>query len=379
MIVIISHASFNDERKPILGTGAFFSPYFSKKNKNFFYLRFPMHGESYYQIEKTEASQIKYEIVDHSFSKNLLLKSLQELIVVYKELSKLKNLNLVISIDPLNTLYSLILKKLLKIKRVIFYTADYAISRFENRILNKIYHLIDLFSLNHADFVWNVSTRITAHRKSQGLSDAKNFFVPNSPIFDKNKILNIEKIERHSLVIVTTLVNSLDFDSIFASIAELKKEYKNIKLTIIGRGNWEEYFSKLLKKYQIQDNVIFHGPMSHDKLVEKIKISAIGVALYTNDNPWTYFCDSMKARDYLSCGLPVIISTITSTSDDIVSYQAGFSIDNNFKDNMIKGISKLFSSDQLYKKYRQNAIKLAKSYDIENILDKTFESCKIKI
>jgi len=378
MIIIVSHASFKEDRSPIMGTGAFFSPYFKRKKRKYIYIRFPLHGEKYYHVEVLLNKSIKQLIIPYNFSDTLFLRSIQEFIVLRYLFNKIINTRFIISIDPLNTLYSLILSKIKNIK-VIFYTADYAKKRFSNFILNMIYHLIDFISINGASFVWNVSTRITAVRKKQGLSMKKNFFIPNSPLFDENRILDYENIDKYSLIAVTTMSNSIDFNSLFSSISFIKNKFPKVHLSVIGRGNWERMFEESLQKFKIEDNVSFYGAMEYYDLLDKIKRSSIGIALYTNDNSWTYYCDSMKARDYLACGLPVVISSISSTSDDIEEYNAGLKISDHFEKNLTDYLIYMFSNEIEYKKQRQNSINLAKKFDIEQILDRTFKKCKIKI
>ena len=123
----------------------------------------------------------------------------------------------------------------------------------------------------------------------------------------------------------------------------------------------------------IENHVTFIGPMSHKELLKLLSKAAIGLALYNDMRSWAYFSDSMKARDFLACGLPVLITKNTSTADDIKRANAGFVVEANEK-QLTHAIDNMFSDKGLYLGFRKNALDLAKEHDIIRHLDKRFES-----
>ena len=274
-----------------------------------------------------------------------------------------------IGIDPLNALFGIISKKIFGIKKVIFYTADYAKVRFGNRLLNSIYHLIDRFAVKNADEVWNVSTRIYELRLQQNIIPERNFFVPNSPAFYDIKRRSIGKINRYELITVATSTKNTDLTIIFTAISDLSKKYPDISLKIIGLDNWQNNYINLLKKLNLSSRIKFLKCMPHAELIDNLCAAGVGLALYTNAFSWTYFSDSMKARYYLACGLPVIMTDISSTAGDIRKRNAGMIISFNRK-NLVYALDELLSNINTYKRYRNNAIKLARDFDIEKILQK---------
>ena len=98
-----------------------------------------------------------------------------------------QQINVYIGIDPLNALSAIRLKKSGIVNRVVFYTADYSPKRFNNVILNFLYHSIDKYCVKHADEVWSVSTRICDIRRKMRLPEEKNIFVPNVPPIEFNQ------------------------------------------------------------------------------------------------------------------------------------------------------------------------------------------------
>ncbi len=60
-------------------------------------------------------------------------------------------------VDPLNALAGLVLKKLGRVEKVVYYTIDYFSQRFPNKIVNSLYHFIDKICVRYADETWNLS------------------------------------------------------------------------------------------------------------------------------------------------------------------------------------------------------------------------------
>ena len=111
----------------------------------------------------------------------------------------------------------------------------------------------------------------------------------------------------------------------------------------------------------LSKRVIFTGSKPHEDVMKILSKSGVGLAIYTDDFPWTKYGDSMKAREYLACGLPVIITNVPSTADDIENARAGM---------VIKGVSEietaidhLFKDEKSYQKIKKNAFALAKKFD----------------
>ena len=200
----------------------------------------------------------------------------------------------------------------------------------------------------------------------------KNFFVPNAPIFEKVKRLPYSKINRYDLVIVSHLTHSLNYPLVFRAIKKLSSKYKDIRLLIIGSGPYEGKLKEIVGKMKMIDKIFFLGRKSHDEVLKILSQSAIGIAVYTREQNWREFCDSLKIREYFACGLPVITTNIPSTADDVRKSQAGFVIKLDEKE-FVRAIDQLFSDRKLYLKMRRNGINLARRYDFFKIISRIFQ------
>lgn len=360
-VIISVHSFFTKEGKDIYGTGYAIADFLKERKIPYIFIKHPIYGGFPTKIENSSIVRKKVNNLPLPF------RVFQEFKITDNVICHEQPIDLFIGIDPVNALYGIIAKKRGKVKRVIFYTADYAIKRFNNPLMNVFYHFVDNLAIKYADEVWNVSTRITELRKKQGTADSRNFFVPNSASFQKIKRLDYRQINKHELVLVSTISKSIDFYLIFNVIRNLEKKYKDINIKIIGPGEWKKEFGEYVEKLGINKHVKFFGSIERSNLLTIIKKSAIGLAIYNNKNSWTYFADSMKARDYLACGLPVIITNVLSTADDIKKGKAGFVVGYEEKE-LTRVLDNIFQNEKKYKTLRENAIKLAKKFDIDSLL-----------
>lgn len=378
-VIISSHALFTAKGDVVYGTGSAIADFLREKGRQYICIKHPIYGGMPTQIDGCfENRTFSYKQTSVN-STSLFLRSLQELISTLRILLKqTEKPTLFIGIDPLNALFGWIAKKLGRVDLLVFYTADYTPSRFGNTIFNILYHGVDRWVIKKADEVWNVSTRITQLRKTQGVPDTKNYFVPNTPAFDKIQRLKADTINRHELVFVATSAQSTDFSVIFQAIGALCTKYPDMRLKVIGLDNWKEDFKKDLAALGIGNHIQFWGRMQHDELLKIFCRASVGLALYSNTFSWTYYSDSMKARDYLACGLPVIMTDISSTAHDIQKAQAGFVIPLDAKE-LAAAINELFGKRTTYLRMRKNAIRLARQHDIDRILDGRFTALEKKL
>ena len=367
-ILIIKHAIFTQSSEPIANTGTSIEEYLQKENRNYYSIKLPLFHEKYILIDSFKNGISSRKKINHIGSENLFVKALFEFIIVLKYSFQFsRNYSIVIGIDPLSLVYALPLKLFQKTHTLIFYTADYAKERFNNKIINYFYHVIDRLALRYADDIWNVSTRITRLRNKQGISPQHNFFVPNAPDF--NMIKHLISKKKHDYELITVSTKPFAFNELCNAIDVLKNRYPKIKLIIVGAGIWGESYEKIIKKRRLDEHIIFLNPIPYHALLTMVSQASVGLALYTKEQSWNYYCDSMKARDFLACGVPVIISDITSTSEDIKKYEAGIVLKTITKQTLIHAINSLFKSKSLYNKIKSNALQLAKDRDIKKILD----------
>lgn len=279
-----------------------------------------------------------------------------------------------IGADPLNAFSGIILKSLGKVKKVIYYTIDYTPKRFENSIINFIYHLIDKFCCYNADFNWVGTLRTINARIANGVLKekiAKVIVVPDGSHSLQIKKKDISHIDMHTLVYVGYIFEKQGIDLIIDSLLEIKEKIADIKLIIIGKGPYLPKIQKKVAQLKLQNIVEFKGFIKDDKtLYDTITSCAVGLAPYVEDkNSYTYYSVAGKPVLYLGCGLPVIITDVPPIARELHKRKAGIMIHYK-KDQFINAVFTLLKSKKEYGIYKQNAIRFGEQLDWSDIFEK---------
>lgn len=302
---------------------------------------------------------------------NLIIRYINEIKFNIQNLAKIKRKSnpskiTLISIDPINGISGVILKIFGFKGKFIYFTVDYADRRFSNSILNIVYHLLDRISLKFADEIWSVSSRIVKKRLDQGVRTSKLKLIPNSPIFKESSRMLI--IEKTKLVSVSHLTKSFDIESLIKIMKIILMKHKNISLTIVGSGPEEKTIQDKVIQAGLKNKIRLVGQKSHEESLKLIRQSFLGFAIYTEENSWNKYGDSMKAREYVSCGVPVIINTIPSTADDVKEYNAGFVFNKIDPSKIAAFISRCIEDNNYYLLLKNNSLRMAREFSKDCIL-----------
>lgn len=149
-----------------------------------------------------------------------------------------------------------------------------------------------------------------------------------------------------------------------------KKNYKNIKLKIVGKGEYKYYYESICNSLNLKDNVEFLGYIENEKLPDIYK----NVDVLCVSSSFETFC--IPIVEAFSAGLPVI-STSCDGPLEIVDKNTGIITPINDVDAYAEAIIKMIKT---YDKYDKNEIRkyVVNKYDKEvvckNII-KILEKC----
>lgn len=275
--------------------------------------------------------------------------------------------------DSLFAAIGIFLHKIGLVKKVIFYPSDYVPRRFENRILNKLYHWMDKFSTLHCDYTWNPSPAMIEEREREGIlkkGTASQFVVPVGTNFEKIKRLHLDKVNRHHIAFVGVLRRVPGLELVLDTLPEVIQAVPDVRLVIIGGGSFLEVLRQRVKEGGLEKYVTFTGFIEDHRKVENILARcAIGLAPYvpTPDN-FAQYTDPGKPKLYAASGLPVIITRVPRVADELERARAGLVIDYS-REELAQAMIKLLTNDGLYRKYRKNAIRFASRYTWDKIFE----------
>lgn len=118
----------------------------------------------------------------------------------------------------------------------------------------------------------------------------------------------------------------------------------NVIFNIVGDGNpkvLNDYKEKV-SKYNLTDNVVFHGKLTGNKLNDVFDLSDIGVDALGRHRSKIFYNSSLKGKEYLARGLP-IISGVRTELDDMHGFPAYLRIPANDSPVDIYEVKNFFS------------------------------------
>lgn len=280
--------------------------------------------------------------------------------------------DLFIGVDNLNALAGLMLRGFGKVGKVVYYTIDYSPQRSQNNFLNFVYHKIDNFCVKYTNIVWNVSPRIArGRRKTKGLNFLKKQkVVPIGVWFDMVKRRPFDKVKKHQLLFLGNLLEKQGVQVVINAIPAIIKEIPDFHFLIVGGGVYEKSLREQVNKMGLAKYVTFSGWIKdRKKLNELIPESVCAIAPYNPKKAsYSYYADPTKIKDYLSAGLPVILTNVSYNAKEIERKKCGIVV-NYKKEDIARTVINILGDEDKLRIYRENAVKYAKQFDWSKIFN----------
>lgn len=276
-------------------------------------------------------------------------------------------------INNINVLVALLLRKMGKIRKVIYHPVDYGSIRFKNKFLDWLYFQFDKICVQSCDETWNVSEgMIEAREKRMRLKrDHRQYVFPICVWVYKVKRLSFDKINKKKIVFRGSLFDWMGVDLIIGAMPQIIKTIPGVVLEIFGDGNEKAYLQNKAQKLKVYDYVKFYGWIRERKELEALMSDgALGIATFNPKivDDKVRNGDPGKIKDYMLMGMPVITTNAVGYSQKIEKSRSGLVV--NYKEaDLAKAVIKLLSDEQLLKEYRDNALKFIKQFDCGKLFD----------
>lgn len=181
--------------------------------------------------------------------------------------------------------------------------------------------------------------------------------ISNAIDYDKVKIREIKKHEGINLIAVALFGKFHGYDRLIRAMGEdiqLVREY-NVYFHLVGEGYALKEYRKLVKKYRLEERVIFHGRLCGFDLDEVYSIADIAIDNMGRHRVGCFYNSSLKGKEYGAKGLPIISGVETDLDKYGENFYCRVPADESLID--IKGIIDFY--ENVYK--QQNAIDVARS------------------
>lgn len=291
--------------------------------------------------------------------------------------NNIKKIDLSICFDSLSFTQMYFLKSLFNIKKIIFYNCDYSIKRFSNPLMNLIYRKANLFAYNKCDFFFSLSSRFIQDIDPQNKLAYKNYIV--SGFVDMGSINRKGKTNNNLVYAGALDYGSVDFDPLLAALKKLVKNKIKFHLDIYGKENPKSNLRIKIKKLGLLEYITFKGIVENKILIQEIlPFYRLGLAPYISkdsksapDHAFLGTDLTAKLVDYIAAGLPVVTTEINEGFKNIEKQKFGFLVSNDLQ--WYEAINKLLTNKKIYAEYKRNALKYAKNYDIDTLLNPIFK------
>jgi len=180
---------------------------------------------------------------------------------------------------------------------------------------------------------------------SNGVDSSK--FCVDKKLEDKRRKLGISK-DDVVLGSVGRLAPVKNFPLLIRATSVLKEEFPSIKCLIVGNGQCMEEFKSLVRKLNIEKEVIFLGERSD---IEDI-IPLMDIFYLTPDIGEGM---SNAILEAMSCGKPVIATDIGGTKEVVLDNHNGFLIKKGDLEGLLKGTRKLLLNPELKREFGKHS------------------------
>lgn len=178
-----------------------------------------------------------------------------------------------------------------------------------------------------------------------------------------NKEWNIENIDRHSIFCSQAGYPIKGLHYMLSAIYILKKQYPDIKLFVAGPkitdcsnivkkiklGGYAKYIIKLIRKYNIQDQVIFTGILNEEEMLERLLKTHVFSSNSIIEN------ESNSLSEASLVGVPAVASYVGGIPDRIDHGKSGFMYPYSEPAMLAEYISQIFNNDELAKELSYNS------------------------
>ena len=223
------------------------------------------------------------------------------------------------------------------------------------------------FSINKSDMVTSVSQSLKDDTYKLFNIKKEITVIPNFIDLDKNKVEIMNSCQRSVMAlpnerIITHISNFRKVKRIPDIIKIFNKIQKKIpaKLMMVGDGPEKAKAELLCEKLGLTDKVIFFGNSNE---IDKILCYSDLFLLPSETESF-----GLAALEAMACSVPVISSNSGGLPEVNIEGFSGYLSDVGDIDNMAQNAIKILSDDAILSEFKLNARKVAKEFDILNIL-----------
>lgn len=166
--------------------------------------------------------------------------------------------------------------------------------------------------------------------------------------------------EETVLISIGRLAPEKNWDTLLQAFAKVYGEHPNLRLVLIGDGPAKPGLETLASELGIADRVTFTGALPFEDIPRYLKAADLFAFASMTETQGLVTIEAMAA------GLPVVAVNGPGTRDIIEHGKQGFLVEND-ADALARGLNRLLSDSQKIKRFSNNALKKAKTFDVNQL------------
>lgn len=243
-----------------------------------------------------------------------------------------------IAAGNLNALAGLALRRMGRVRHVIYYAIDFSDRRFNGAVLESTYRQVDEMVLRAADTTWHVSDAMRAARASRfprafAADCSRHIVVPIGVHARRMRAVAADIRDAGGRVVfLGNLLRHHGLEVVIEAVARLRTLHPSIHLDIYGDGPDRRSCEAIVTSLGLQSVVKFHGYVEDDERLEcELGRGGVAVAMYSPFlATFTKYADPGKVKQYLGAGLPIVMTDVPPNAKSLSGGCAlicGYSID----------------------------------------------------
>jgi len=162
------------------------------------------------------------------------------------------------------------------------------------------------------------------------------------------------------LISVGRLAPEKNWDTLLRAFARVHAQRPELRLVLIGDGPARETLEALAAELGVAEHVTFTGALPFDEVPCYLKAADVFAFASVTETQGLVTIEAMAA------GLPIIAVDGSGTRDIVENGKQGFLVEND-AEALAKGIEKLLSDPQRMKRFSNNALKKANTFDVNQL------------
>ena len=296
-----------------------------------------------------------------------------------------KRFDLCIGISHSFAFAGLILKKMGRVHKLLYYCIDYYIPKKRvdfNSLFVRMINIIERLIVKRADFIWDLSEKIQEYRESLGRvrkGSYKGIVVPLGYSRKLRLQVGFEQINRWDIGFVGTVSHNHGLEKLVEALPEVLDRFPQARVKVIGQGPFLSELKELVRRKGLDDYFTFFGFIKDEgRMLEVLSRCAVALALYTTAGNDNIVCaDTGKPKLYAFVGLPMIVTRCYPQQAEILKHNAGIVIDDNnatMSAELAAALIRLFSCDEALREMKKNAFYLGGSFVSDSLFERGFSA-----